>query len=685
MLYIHPTHPVGVEAMTDFWLMPLVGFLMDTTLAAAKLVFSGVPERFPRIRWALCHLGGAIPYLAERLDRGFDAFSECRAHIPRPPSEYLKNFYYDTVNFNPRAMQLAIDFAGADHILAGSDYPHQIGSIPKMLEIDPRDESVRPGEGGDLRRQCGAAAGDVRADARLTAIATMLKRISTGLWFALLFVFLGLPFLTLPGLHADAASELAGFYPCSLQEFKARLFGYDVPLMVLPYLGSLKAWVYLPILSYLEVTAVALRLPLLLAGAASVAMFFALADRTLGRRAAVAGTLLLATDASFVIATSIDFGPIVLLHFFLLAGILLVVRFDRTGSLGILAAAFFLFGLALWHKALFAWMLAGLAAGALAVFPKRIWAKFTWKRLAVAVLSLCLGAAPLLYYNAVTRGRTLRTGDIMSARTSVGQKLLVLRKTMDGSILFGFLTEERGNPGRGVHSDAMWYAFLAAGCLLPWLWFTPSRHAALFAAVYLAAAWTAMAANARTGGSLHHAILLWPFPQFLIAAAGAELSRRFGRVGTWGLAAALVPIAGSNVLLLNQYRVRLTTAGPSAVFTDAVQPLSDYLSALGPGHFVTVDWGYADTLCLLSDGEMDIDDASYSLQSRTGLDRIRSLIVRPRTVFVARTPADEVFPGVRTLLNSTAAEMGYSPGVVQVIDDRHRRPRFEVIRFAAKP
>jgi aminocarboxymuconate-semialdehyde decarboxylase len=134
VLYIHPTHPVGVEAMTDFWLMPLVGFLMDTSLAAAKLVFAGVPERFPRIQWALCHLGGAIPYLAERLDRGFHAFSECRANIPRPPSEYLKQFYYDAVNFDPRAVELAIAFAGVDHIMAGSDYPHQIGSIPRMLE-----------------------------------------------------------------------------------------------------------------------------------------------------------------------------------------------------------------------------------------------------------------------------------------------------------------------------------------------------------------------------------------------------------------------------------------------------------------------------------------------------------------------------------------------------------------------
>ena len=133
VLYIHPTHPVGVEAMTDYWLMPLVGFLCDTTLAAAKIVYSGVVERFPRIQWALCHMGGAIPYLAERLDRGFEAFRECRAHISRPPTEYLKRFYYDTVNFNPQAIQLAIAFAGVDRILAGSDYPHQIGSIPKML------------------------------------------------------------------------------------------------------------------------------------------------------------------------------------------------------------------------------------------------------------------------------------------------------------------------------------------------------------------------------------------------------------------------------------------------------------------------------------------------------------------------------------------------------------------------
>lgn len=134
VLYIHPAHPVGVEAMTDYWLMPLVGFPFDTTLAAAKIVFSGVAARFPRITWVLAHLGGAIPYLAERLDRGFHAFPECRAHIDRPPSEYLKQFYYDTVNFDPDALALAVRFAGADRLVAGSDYPHQIGSLSRMKQ-----------------------------------------------------------------------------------------------------------------------------------------------------------------------------------------------------------------------------------------------------------------------------------------------------------------------------------------------------------------------------------------------------------------------------------------------------------------------------------------------------------------------------------------------------------------------
>jgi aminocarboxymuconate-semialdehyde decarboxylase len=159
ILHIHPTSPVGVEAMTEYWLMPLLGFTFDTTLAAAKLVFSGTVSRYPRIRWVLSHLGGAIPYLAERLDRGFHAFAECRAHLDRPPSELLKGFYFDTVNYDPGALALAASFAGPEHLLAGSDYPHMIGSLRKMresLEHLPVGDQARAGIlGGNADRLLG--------------------------------------------------------------------------------------------------------------------------------------------------------------------------------------------------------------------------------------------------------------------------------------------------------------------------------------------------------------------------------------------------------------------------------------------------------------------------------------------------------------------------------------------------
>jgi aminocarboxymuconate-semialdehyde decarboxylase len=156
VIYIHPAHPHHVEAMEDYWLTALVGFLFDTTLAAAHLTFAGVPERYPNIQWVLTHMGGALPYLAERCDRGYEAFAECRQNISKPPTHYFKQFFYDTVNFNPDAIEFAIKFAGADHIMAGSDYPHQVGSIPKMLSSLQSIE-VTPAErekilGGNAKR-----------------------------------------------------------------------------------------------------------------------------------------------------------------------------------------------------------------------------------------------------------------------------------------------------------------------------------------------------------------------------------------------------------------------------------------------------------------------------------------------------------------------------------------------------
>jgi aminocarboxymuconate-semialdehyde decarboxylase len=132
-VFIHPMIPANADAFSEYVLGPIVGFPFDTTLAVARLCYDGVFKELPRIRWILGHLGGAIPFLFERLDNGWRDFAECRANIDELPSVYLRRLYYDTVSFSAPSLQLALAQVGAEHLVMGSDYPHLLGSIERSV------------------------------------------------------------------------------------------------------------------------------------------------------------------------------------------------------------------------------------------------------------------------------------------------------------------------------------------------------------------------------------------------------------------------------------------------------------------------------------------------------------------------------------------------------------------------
>lgn len=133
-LFIHPIIPTHIGALADYRLVAVAGFLYETTTAVLRLIYSGVLERYPTLKLVLSHLGGTAPFLAERADRGFDLYPECQGNISRPPSSYLRDLYMDTYPGVPNAIQFAIDFAGADKLVLGSDYPHQIGDLPGSVK-----------------------------------------------------------------------------------------------------------------------------------------------------------------------------------------------------------------------------------------------------------------------------------------------------------------------------------------------------------------------------------------------------------------------------------------------------------------------------------------------------------------------------------------------------------------------
>jgi aminocarboxymuconate-semialdehyde decarboxylase len=132
VMFIHPMAPPGIEAMNRYALAPLVGFMFDTTLAVARLIFSNFFGRFLGLHVVVGHLGGAIPYLAGRLDAGYRAYPECQG-TPRPPSEAIERLYLDTVSFHEPALRCALDLVGPERILFGSDYPHVVSDVASSL------------------------------------------------------------------------------------------------------------------------------------------------------------------------------------------------------------------------------------------------------------------------------------------------------------------------------------------------------------------------------------------------------------------------------------------------------------------------------------------------------------------------------------------------------------------------
>jgi aminocarboxymuconate-semialdehyde decarboxylase len=145
-ILIHPMIPSYSKAMSEYRLVPLIGFEFDISLAMARLVFSGVLEKYPNLKIIVSHLGGAIPYLLERIDNGYRAYPECKERISKLPSIYLKNLYYDTVSFHKPALICAYMTVGASQLVLGSDYPHVIGDLKKSvtsikeLNLPPEEE-----------------------------------------------------------------------------------------------------------------------------------------------------------------------------------------------------------------------------------------------------------------------------------------------------------------------------------------------------------------------------------------------------------------------------------------------------------------------------------------------------------------------------------------------------------------
>ena len=97
------------------------------------MVFSGFLDRYPNLKIIAAHAGASVPCLAGRMDRSWEMTIPGKSAIDRPPSTYLRQIYYDAVTYQQETLELCITVGGADKLLYGSDWPHDIGDMEGCL------------------------------------------------------------------------------------------------------------------------------------------------------------------------------------------------------------------------------------------------------------------------------------------------------------------------------------------------------------------------------------------------------------------------------------------------------------------------------------------------------------------------------------------------------------------------
>ena len=523
---------------------------------------------------------------------------------------------------------------------------------------------------------------------------------------ALLFLLAGLAVLPYPGIQNDEALFAAAIYAPETTGHTVKIFQRPVALMLMSYLGTLKAWIYAPIFALWTPSAWSLRVPVLLFGSITIFFLFNILNRWPGRTAALAAAALLATDATYLFTTCFDWGPVALQHLLTVAGVLALVLYSQTGRRRWLALGFFLFGLAAWDKALFGWTAFGLAFATLILFPRHLLIHLKWKNLVIAAVCFSAGAFPLLRYNVRSHGETLRASQGWSAdRAMILGKAVIFQRSLDGSGLIGYLTFDDPAPAARApqtrlerlavaldfrtgrqRASLMFYAFLGAFLALPWVWGTRSRSLLCFALIVTAVAWSLMLFGVGVGASVHHVALLWPWPQVAVAAAVAGLAERMKRWGPVFAVVLLVLLCQRNLLCSNYQFSQLIRNGSPYSWSDAIYQLSRDLPTWQARQIVLLDWGMTENLRLLHRGRLPLvwgADPIFAdpLDERKQND-FKALLDQPSAVFVSHTDAFQVFDGINRRRDTALQTLGYRRETLALIPDRHGRAVFEVFRVA---
>jgi aminocarboxymuconate-semialdehyde decarboxylase len=134
-IMIHPTQVAGADRLKSYYLTNFIGNPLDSTIAAASLVFGGVIERYPGIKFLFVHGGGFVPWQAGRFLHGWHVRPEPKLKLKQPPDASLNKLYFDTILHARPQLECLLTLAGASRIVLGSDYPYDMGTFECVRQV----------------------------------------------------------------------------------------------------------------------------------------------------------------------------------------------------------------------------------------------------------------------------------------------------------------------------------------------------------------------------------------------------------------------------------------------------------------------------------------------------------------------------------------------------------------------
>ena len=146
VVFMHPMGFTHADRMTDYYFNNIIGNPLESTLAVSHLIFGGVLDRFPGLKFLVAHGGGYLAHYRARMDHGWKARPDASTTAKKKPSSYLRKFYYDTITFDPGMLESLVSLYGARQVMLGSDYPYDMADdnpIRTIASAKGLDEAQR--------------------------------------------------------------------------------------------------------------------------------------------------------------------------------------------------------------------------------------------------------------------------------------------------------------------------------------------------------------------------------------------------------------------------------------------------------------------------------------------------------------------------------------------------------------